>query len=103
MDFIETEVDYHAIDVGFSTVIVHDENGIEPDATFVRKDALDKVMDENDRLRELVETMHGDMREMLDTIDKSSDVWGYCRYFGECLDCAESIMRELGIEVDGWF
>ena len=54
---------------------------------------------ENAKLRELVETMHGDMREMLDTIDRSSDVWGFCRYFGECLDCAEGIMRELRIEV----
>lgn len=29
--------------------------------------------DVNAKLRELVETMHGDMREMLDTIDKGSD------------------------------
>ena len=54
---------------------------------------------ENAALRELIETMHSDMREMLDTIDKGSDTWGFCRYFGECLDCAETRMRELGIEV----
>ena len=59
-----------------------------------------KYKTENAKLRELVETMHGDMREMLDTIDKGSDTWGYCRYYGECLDAAEGIMRELGIEVE---
>ena len=53
---------------------------------------------EVDELRELIETMHSDMREMLGTIDKGSDTWGFCRYFGECLDCAETRMRELGIE-----
>lgn len=54
---------------------------------------------ENADLRELVETMHSDMCEMLDTIDKGSDTWGFCRYFGECLDSAETRMRALGIEV----
>ena len=62
-------------------------------------DMLAEKNEENDKLRELVETMHGDMREMLDTIDKGSETWGYCRYYGECLDAAEGIMRELGIEV----
>lgn len=56
--------------------------------------------DVNAKLRELVETMHGDMREMLDTIDKGSDTWGFCRYYGELLDSAETRMRELGIEAD---
>lgn len=55
---------------------------------------------ENAKLRVLIETMHGDMREMLNTIDQSSDAWGFCRYYAECIDVAESIMRELGIEVD---
>ena len=57
------------------------------------------TLDEANKLRELIETMHGDMREMLDIIVRSSDVWGYCRYYGERLDAAEDEMRELGIEV----
>lgn len=60
---------------------------------------VEEVEAENAKLRELVETMRVDMREMLDIIDKSSDTRGYCRYYGECLDAAEGIMRELGIEV----
>ena len=64
---------------------------------------VDALKAENAKLRELVETMHGDMREMLDTIDKGSDTWGYCRYYGERLDAAEDIMRELGIEVPDGF
>lgn len=59
-----------------------------------------ELIDDNKKLRELVETMHSDMCEMLDTIDKGSDTWGFCRYYRECLDCAETCMRELGIEVD---
>jgi hypothetical protein len=55
---------------------------------------------ENAKLRELVETMRVDMYEMLDIMIRSSDVWGYCRYYAERLDAAEGIMRELGIEMD---
>ena len=58
---------------------------------------LQEALDENGRLRELIQRMHGHIKECCDECDG----W-YCSNFDEDNECCvfDTLARELGIEVE---
>lgn len=58
------------------------------------------LQSENDKLRSLVRGLHTNLSDLQRAICNSEDMWGYAKYYKECLISARKLMRELGIEVE---
>ena len=63
-------------------------------------DAIEMLGEENGKLRSLVRGLHTNLSDLQRAICNSDDMWGYAKYYEECLISARKLMRELGIEVE---
>lgn len=52
-------------------------------------------------LRRLVRGLYVNLSDLQRAICSSEDMWGYAKYYKECLVSAAKHMRELGVEAEG--
>lgn len=93
--------DTHGLDVPNHAIESLKADALEEAARICGPDsAVADLQSENDKLRSLVRGLYTNLSDLQRAICNSEDMWGYAKYYEECLISARKLMRELGIGVE---